>query len=153
MFGAGELNSLDIILEFVSRGRTFPPDPDLIGDDWLREIGRRYVAELRALAPESARITDKMTGNFRLVGLIRLALPQARIIHVRRDPLDTCFSCFSHQFRHLNFTYDLGELGRDYRAYEELMTHWRSVLPHGAMLDVLNRTSASSTRPWRCMRR
>jgi hypothetical protein len=57
---------------------------------------------------------------------------------VRRDPLDTCFSCFSLLFAydHQPFTYDLSELGRYYRAYATLMEHWRGVLPPGAMLDV-----------------
>ena len=55
----------------------------------------------------------------------------------RRDPLDTCFSCFSKLFVDgLPYTYDLGELGRYYRAYEALMAHWREVLPEGAMLEV-----------------
>src|SRR5262249_5002996 len=71
-------------------------------------------------------------------GLIHLALPNAKLIHVRRDPLDTCVSCFSHLFAatYLSYTYDLGELGRYYRGYEKLMTHWRRVLPQGVMLEV-----------------
>ena len=67
-----------------------------------------------------------------------MALPNAaRIIHVRRDPLDTCVSCFSTLFvENLPYTYDLGELGRYYRAYEGLMAHWRAILPPGVMIDV-----------------
>jgi tetratricopeptide (TPR) repeat protein len=136
VFGAGELNHLTNIFESRPTPGRFPFDPDLLTDEWLREIGCRYVAEVRALAPRALRITDKMTGNFRLIGLIHLALPKARIIHVQRDPLDICFSCYSHLFRDLDFTYDLGELGRSYKSYEALMTHWRSVLPQGKMLEV-----------------
>jgi len=77
-----------------------------------------------------------MLSNFRYVGLIRLALPNARIIHMCRDPIDTCMSCFSIQFKALPFTYDLGELGRHYSAYARLMAHWQSILPPGAMLKV-----------------
>ena len=78
-----------------------------------------------------------MPGNFFYVGLIRLILPNARIIHTVRDPVDTCVSCFSRLFTSgLPFSYDLAELGRYYREYHELMAHWRSVLPAGAMLDV-----------------
>ena len=88
-------------------------------------------------APDSARITDKLPANYLYVGLIHLALPKARIIHVLRDPVDTCLSCFSTHFTtSQHFTYDLGELGRTYRAYERLMAHWRSILPAGAMLEV-----------------
>jgi hypothetical protein len=65
-----------------------------------------------------------------------MALPNARIIHARRDPLDTCVSCFSHNFGHKSFTSDLRTLGRYYRSYEALMAHWRAVLPPGVMLEV-----------------
>ncbi len=67
----------------------------------------------------------------------RLALPNAKIIHGVRNPIDTCLSCYSRLFANGQyFSYDLGELGRYYRRYTELMTHWRSVLPKGVMLDV-----------------
>src|SRR5262249_41022057 len=70
-------------------------------------------------------------------GLIHLALPNARIVHARRDSMDTCLSCFSQLFtgRH-PYSYDLAELGRYYRAYEALMAHWRKVLPQDIMLEV-----------------
>jgi sulfotransferase family protein len=78
-----------------------------------------------------------MPANFRFVGLIHLALPNARIIHARRDPVDTCLSCFAQHFRgDQPFAYDLAELGRYYRAYERLMDHWRRALPPGVMLEV-----------------
>jgi Sulfotransferase family len=82
------------------------------------------------------RITDKQPSNYRFVGLIHLALPNAKIIHTIRDPVDTCVSCFSKLFPEQNYTYDLGELGRFHRRYQELMKHWRRVLPAGRILDV-----------------
>jgi len=103
----------------------------------LQRIGARYAQELKALAPGAARIVDKLPENFFFAGLIHLALPRARIIHIARDPADTCLSCYSKSFaRGLGYTYDLGELGRFYRAYQNLMAHWRAVLPAGAMLEV-----------------
>jgi len=103
----------------------------------LRQLGVRYAREVEALAPSATRVTDKNPFNFRFAGIIHLALPNARIIHVRRDPLDTCLSCFSSLFTDDNeFSYDLAELGRYYRAYEQLMAHWRAVLPAGSMLEV-----------------
>jgi tetratricopeptide (TPR) repeat protein len=102
----------------------------------LRELGSSYVARLGALAPAASRIVDKMPANFRFVGLIHRALPNAKIIHMRRDPVDTCMSCFAQLFAGLPFAYDLGELGRYYRGYAALMAHWRRVLPPGAMLEV-----------------
>jgi hypothetical protein len=64
-------------------------------------------------------------------------LPNARIIHTRRDPIDTCLSCFSILFEESqSFTYDLGYLGRYYRAYAMLTQHWHEVLPQEVMLEV-----------------
>ena len=103
----------------------------------MGEIGAAYARKLDAHAPGAAHITDKMPQNFFSVGLIHLALPNARIIHAVRNPVDTCVSAFSKLFVGLqDSTYDLAELGRYYRAYHALMAHWRSVLPAGAFLDV-----------------
>jgi hypothetical protein len=93
---------------------------------------------MRLLAPDAQRIIDKYLGNFREIGLIRLALPNARIIHSVRDPVDTCLSCFARSFDAgaLPYTYDLGELGRYCRAYSKVMAHWRAILPPGLILEV-----------------
>jgi hypothetical protein len=97
----------------------------------------RYLAELKKIAPDSERVTDKMPSNYYYAGLIHLALPSAKIIHCVRDPVDTCVSCFSKLFSGAQVhTYDLAELGRYYRRYERLMVHWRRVLPKGRILDV-----------------
>jgi tetratricopeptide (TPR) repeat protein len=140
VFGAGELDDLSqsIALCCEEPGETYPDAFLGVEGARLRELGQRYVAGIgRNSPPGVLRITDKTPDNFRFIGLIRLALPNARIIHVRRDPLDTCFSCFSRLFAgDLGYIYDLGELGRYYRAYEKLMAHWRAALPNGAMLEV-----------------
>ncbi len=66
-----------------------------------------------------------------------MILPNARIIHTMRDPVDTCLSCYSKLFTIGQlFSYDLAEMGRYYRLYTEMMSHWRTVLPSGAMLEV-----------------
>jgi len=103
----------------------------------FRDIGQAYGRVLALVAPDAARVTDKALENFSELGLIHLALPNARIIHTRRDPIDTGLSCFSKLFGgDLPYSYDLGELGRYYRAYARLMAHWRAVLPAGVMLEV-----------------
>jgi tetratricopeptide (TPR) repeat protein len=103
----------------------------------FQQLAARYIDLVSENAPAVARITDKALGNFRCAGLIYLALPNARIIHTRRDPIDTCLSAFSLSMtKEQAHTFDLRELGRFYRGYEALMTHWRRVLPEGAMLDV-----------------
>ena len=102
-------------------------------------LGERYVAEIAKIAPSGAlRVTDKMPATFRFAGLIHLALPNARMIHARRDPVETCLSCFSNSFAAggLAWTCDLGELGRYCRGYLGLMQHWRATIPEGAMLEV-----------------
>jgi tetratricopeptide (TPR) repeat protein len=141
VFGAGELRDIAAALaEFDRRDHGPAPFPEIasyMDEMQLRQFGARYVNTIRALAPTAARITDKMPSNFMFVGLIHLALPHARIIHTRRDPVDTCLSCFSHQFGHgLEWSCDLGELGRYYRQYQQLMAHWRRMLPSDAMLEV-----------------
>ena len=78
-----------------------------------------------------------MPSNFFFAGIIHLALPNARIIHTVRDPVDTCISCFSKLFTaEQSHTYDLAELGRYHRRYQALMAHWHRVLPEGRILDV-----------------
>lgn len=144
VFGAGELNALT---ESIAPGGSTAPfalDVAKLSGDAIRRIGDRYLEKILPLAPNALRIVDKMPGNFFHAGLIHLALPKARIIHMRRDPTDTCFSCFSKLFTkgHV-YIYELGELGRYYRAYATLMAHWRAVLPASAMLEVEYETLVS----------
>lgn len=98
--------------------------------DWA-EIGSTYLQRLVDDARNSPRMTDKMPHNFRLLPVIRLALPNAKIVHVRRDPVDNCLSMFKADFAAdaLGFAFDLVELGHYYNFYRRLMQHWRSVLP------------------------
>jgi tetratricopeptide (TPR) repeat protein len=141
VFGAGEL----IDFEALALGVHPPPAgplafPEVVNRTPLEgfaELGRTYAERARARGNGAARVIDKMPANFRYAGLIHLALPEARLIHVRRDPVDTCLSCFSILFSGSQpHSYDLGELGRYYAAYARLMEHWRSVIPAGAMIEV-----------------
>ena len=103
----------------------------------LARLGSAYEERLSGLAPMAARIVDKMPINYLYLGFIHLILPQAKIIHVRRDAMDTCLSCFENDFGERQpYSYDLGELGRCYVGYREMMEHWRRVLPVGTMLEV-----------------
>ena len=103
----------------------------------LKDIAQMYLSRLPALADGKARIVDKQPDNFLRIGLIRSVLPNARIIHCVRNPIDTCVSCYSKLFTAgQSFSYDLAELGRYYHRYSDLMAHWRHALPADAMLEV-----------------
>jgi tetratricopeptide (TPR) repeat protein len=141
IFGAGEIEDFAAAAAgLADPARRVVQTPELISTmsgAELRRLGENYLARITPMASRAARITNKLPENFRLAGLIHLALPNARIIHTRRDPVDTCFSCFSQLFTgNLPYTYDLAELGCYYRAYDGLMTHWRGVLPPTAMIEV-----------------
>ena len=118
--------------------------------DWLTDadpgvlavMGNEYLQRIRAYGRPGVRhITDKMPANFWYVGFIRLILPNARIIHVRRDARDTCLSIYTYWFSgHHNYAYDLTELGGYYRLYVALMEHWKQLLPgqiHEISYDIL----------------
>jgi tetratricopeptide (TPR) repeat protein len=135
--GAGELPDLMEIAYREIAGAAFPDNMRLLDPERLAAWGAEYVTGLQRHAPDARRITDKMPANFMAVGLIHLMLPNAKIIHVNRNPVDTCLSCFSKLFTFgQEHTYDLFELGRYYADYARLMAHWRKVLPAGAFLDV-----------------
>jgi tetratricopeptide (TPR) repeat protein len=139
VFGAGELGDFgaEIARLGLAPGPEYPEIVQSFAAPQFRALGARYFAAIRARARQAERIIDKLPANFRDLGLIALALPNARIIHVRRDAIDTCLSCFATIFAaNLPYTYDLAELGRYYRAYASLMDHWRAVLPAGTMIDV-----------------
>lgn len=128
--GMGELGGL---LNIVERGGTEHQSEREKIAGW----GKDYISAMQMRAPHARRITDKMPTHFFAIGLIHLMLPNAKIIHVRRSPLDTCLSCFTQLFNRAHeYSYDLAELGRYYVGYAGLMEHWRRVLPEGAFLEV-----------------
>lgn len=138
VFGAGELSIAQSLVSQVAAQRQ-KPFPDFVGgleDAQWRQIGEAYGRQLRARATAS-RIIDKMPSNFFHAGLIHLMLPNARIIHVRRDAADTCLSCYTKIFSApQQFAYDLQELGAFHIAYQKLMAHWRAVLPASRFIEV-----------------
>lgn len=128
VFAAGEVKFFEELI--ASNGFTTLPQ--------IEALGRRYLDALRHLSHDATRITDKMPFNFRYAGLIHLALPNARMIHVRRDPVAVGLSCYEQTFLldTMPWANDLAELGRYIRGYLNLMQHWRTVLPQHAMLEI-----------------
>jgi tetratricopeptide (TPR) repeat protein len=139
--GGGELETLgEVALGLRGPDGATIPYPEFVpalDQSAAMAIGTRYLASVDQRLPKGERVTDKMPSNYHFAGLIHLALPNAKIIHTVRNPVDTCISCFTKLFaRGQSFTYDLGELGRYYKRYARLMEHWRRVLPPGRILDV-----------------
>lgn len=138
--GPGELSALQAVASAAlpgENGSAFPADLGGIDPDAFRDAGQTYVEALRAYSADAVRITDKMPGNFLLIGLIRLILPEATVIHCVRDAPATCLSIFKTFFRSQGhrYGYDLAELGDYYALYADLMEHWHRVLP-GFVHDV-----------------
>jgi tetratricopeptide (TPR) repeat protein len=93
-------------------------------------------------------VTDKMPVNFLMLGFIHLMLPQARIIHCRRNPVDTCLSIYFTPFGNLlSFAHDRGDLVAYYEQYARLMDHWRSVLPVDRFLEIDYETLVATPEP------
>ena len=125
--GANEIPDLPQVIEDESRRRN-QPFPQwasaATADDWQR-LGRDYLARTACWREQRPRFTDKNVANWPLLGAVRLMLPGARIIHCHRDPLETCFSCYRHLFRHgVHYSYDLAEMAGHYRDYERLSAFW-----------------------------
>jgi tetratricopeptide (TPR) repeat protein len=98
---------------------------------FYRRVGEAYLRLLKEKGWDGRhRSIDKMLGNYINIGMIHLAFPNAVILNSMRDPVDTCFSCFSHLFKDRNeLTYDLAAVGKQYRLYRGMIDHWDQVLP------------------------
>jgi len=132
--GAGELKRLQTLVNGIE---SFPASVPNLTRAQIEAFGKAYLAFVEPMAAGRGRVVDKMPSNFLHAGLIRLVLPDARIIHCRRDPVDTCLSCYTKLFAgEQAFAYEQAELGRFHRAYQALMAHWRAILPASHFLEV-----------------
>jgi tetratricopeptide (TPR) repeat protein len=102
-----------------------------------REIASDYLALLRGISPSASRVTDKMPQNFMHLGVIHLVFPRARIIHCRRNPIDTCLSIyFTHFSLMKDYAFDRRGIVFFYQQYLRLMTHWHSVIPPDRLMEL-----------------
>lgn len=138
--GTHELGDLPRVVNKIARSqgkkRGYPDSlPDLEADDF-REAGELYLSSTMKYRAGAPHFIDKNPNNFMHVGLLRLMLPNARIINARRHPLDSCFGSYKQLFASGQpFSYDLVDLGEYYLQYQRLMVHFHDVLP-GFVLDV-----------------
>ena len=140
--GTQELSNIQRIVHEL-QGRDYDQDhpryplalADLTQSDF-KMLGRRYLDETRVFRTDRPLFIDKMPNNFRHIGLIRLMLPNARIIDARREPMACCFSNLKQLFAQgQEFAYGIDDIARYYRTYLELMRHWDAALP-GQVLRV-----------------
>jgi hypothetical protein len=132
--GAGEFTVLNRLVGTLQAGSgpfRFEAALGELNAGLLARIGRAYLDHTRGLAPAARYIVDKTPGNFLLIGMIRLLFPNARIVHCNRDAVDTSLSIFRTYFAAtgLRYAWDLGEIGHYHRLYQQLMAHWRTLLP------------------------
>jgi tetratricopeptide (TPR) repeat protein len=127
VYGAGELDFWDrAMAAYRERGAGI-----------LAACAKEYLERLTGLSGGALRVLDKMPANFMNAGLIHAVLPAARIIHMRRSPLDTCLSIYFHYFpRSHSYSNDLEDLAHFYGEYLRIMDHWRAVLPAANLLEV-----------------
>ena len=141
VYGAGEVKYLSRSLSLLrDRFPSLPKYPQLVekaGPAQLEIVAKSYLQALTKGAGNAKRITDKLLTNYFFVGLVNLLYPNAKIIHTQRNPVDTCLSGFTKLFKDdMPHSYELGELGRYYGKYREIMNHWAQVLPEGALITV-----------------
>ena len=99
-------------------------------DEDILEYGNKYINETMWSRKEKNFFIDKMPNNFPYIGLIKMILPNAKIIDARRNPLDGCFSCYKQFFaKGQHFTYDLDDIARYYKDYERIMLFWNTIFP------------------------
>lgn len=140
---AGELNDFAIeLLKLIAAdnegkqpSRLDLPRASLTVD--MNNLGQNYVNTVKPLTGGASRFIDKLPLNSLYIGLIYLALPKAKVVHVNRHPVDACFAMYKYLFKNAYpFSYDLDELGEYYIQHHRLMAHWREILPQGWLYDI-----------------
>ncbi len=133
VFGAGELT-------FWNKASAVHPSStfNYAGNaNTILELAHDYLRLLQDFSAGALRVVDKMPANFLNLGLIHAALPNARIIHMRRNPIDTCLSIYFQNFGATHsYANDLDDLAHYYTEYLRIMDYWRSILPEEAVMDV-----------------
>jgi tetratricopeptide (TPR) repeat protein len=131
--GAGELGYFNFSAQQFQRQHGAADDASYVHHldaTALERCAKDYLEQLTQVSGSARRVVDKMPMNFLQIGLIALTFPNARIIHCRRNPLDTCLSCYFENFHEdQRYSTDLVSVGHFYREYERLMRHWQAVAP------------------------
>ena len=144
-YGAGELHFwADLIAKETG------PTQGILSETARLKVAEEYLRILEGLSANASRVVDKAPVNSDFLGLIYSVFPNARVIYMQRDPIDTCLSCYFQQFlTGINFAFDLSDLVHYYREHQRIMAHWRAVLPPGFILDVPYEDWSPIKRPGR----
>ena len=118
--------------ELVRLCQSQQPDRDIIAASLqldMKDLGDAYLHNIRRWVPDSPRFIDKLPLNYHYCGLIDRALPNAKIVHLKRDPMDACYAIYKAHFKNAYpFSYDLDKLATYYIAYRKLVAHWEETL-------------------------
>lgn len=139
VWGGGESRNLTSTIVNMAEKVTGKTDLNLdtLGFEGYLKMGEAYIECIRQQNEKTKFITDKLPDNFYHLGMIKLFLPNARIIHCQRSPQDTCFSIFKNYFSDSqSYLYDLDEICSSYKEYEAMMKYWKKVLPNGSIYDI-----------------
>ena len=140
VYGGDELNILpDLVKKYLYKNKPEDIAENLnkLNENDFNKIGNEYIEKLNKISNKSPITTDKLTANFKWIGLIKLILPNSKIICCKRNSRDVCFSIFKNYFTNneLNFAYDINEIVKYHNLYTELMNYWHKILP-GFIYDV-----------------
>ncbi len=133
VFGADELDIMPSLIKKYLRNKNSELSLDKIdtrSDKYIKQIANEYLLELKKISKKK-RVTDKLTVNFKWIGLIKLLFPNSKIIHCKRNSKDTCLSIFKNYFVNsdLKYAYNLNEISNYYNFYNDLMDHWKNIFP------------------------
>ncbi len=144
-FGAGELTFWsNAFTELRAPDGSTPPRAAA-----LSRLSADYLRVLDGASSGALRVVDKMPTNFAFLGVIHALFPRARIIHMQRDPRDTCLSIYFQNFdAGITYANDLGDLAHYFQEYQRLMRHWRALLPADAMLEVPYEDLVADQESW-----
>ena len=117
-------------IKLIDQKKGYPQNLLGLNQSYFDDLGKKYIDETKWARSSKPFFIDKMPNNFVHIGLIKLILPKAKIIDARRNPMDTCFSCFKQYFaKGQHFTYDLDDIARYYKDYIRLMDYWKKLFP------------------------
>ena len=117
-------------IKLIDQKKGYPNNLLGLDQSSFDDLGKKYIDETKWARSSTPYFIDKMPNNFVHIGLIKLILPKAKIIDARRNPMDTCFSCFKQYFaKGQHFTYDLDDIARYYKDYVRLMDYWKKLFP------------------------